>query len=285
MITSDQPYVEEQHTEEQHTERQEETQREHQEESGSDISIDSRDANLLLAIRNISDNLNAQNQKEKDLPEMITTLPLVSQPLPLCEMAQLDQTVQIHEVPPSISIVNEESQLETTKQQVEIQKNDTTVTLVEKEPVTEPDEDEQQKLIKRRKLCEIENKKVSDEDQQVNPPTTSTEIISEPTIPVPDVETRDVDRCYPMWQVDEKLWKEYLKWKRSRKTTHEERKVASTTRKKYFFKQLEENTWIIGDISTLSKFHFICKRSLVFSKRSLLLTKRSFIYIIRSLSK
>ncbi|KAA0047791.1 Ulp1-like peptidase [Cucumis melo var. makuwa] len=194
MITSDQPYVEEQHTEEQHTERQEETQREHQEESGSDISIDSRDANLLLAIRNISDNLNAQNQKEKDLPEMITTLPLVSQPLPLCEMAQLDQTVQIHEVPPSISIVNEESQLETTKQQVEIQKNDTTVTLVEKEPVTEPDEDEQQKLIKRRKLCEIENKKVSDEDQQVNPPTTSTEIISEPTIPVPDVETRDVDR-------------------------------------------------------------------------------------------
>ncbi|KAA0060059.1 MuDRA-like transposase [Cucumis melo var. makuwa] len=60
MTTSDQPYVEEQHTEEQHTEPQEETQREHQEEAGSDISIDSRDANLLLTIRDISDNLNLQ---------------------------------------------------------------------------------------------------------------------------------------------------------------------------------------------------------------------------------
>ncbi|KAA0048756.1 Ulp1-like peptidase [Cucumis melo var. makuwa] len=57
--------------------------KEHQEESGSDISIDGRDADLLLTIRDISDNLNAQSQKEKDLPEMITTLPLVSQPLPL----------------------------------------------------------------------------------------------------------------------------------------------------------------------------------------------------------
>ncbi|KAL0544339.1 hypothetical protein IC582_019452 [Cucumis melo] len=65
MTTSDQPYVEEQHTEEQHTEHQEETQREHQEEAGSDISIDSRDANLLLTIRDISDNLNLQSQKEK----------------------------------------------------------------------------------------------------------------------------------------------------------------------------------------------------------------------------
>ncbi|KAL0553528.1 hypothetical protein IC582_007426 [Cucumis melo] len=106
MITNDQPYVEEQHTE-----HQEETQREHQEEVGSDISIGGRDADLLLTIIDISDNLNAQSQKEKDLPEMITTLPLVSQPLPLCEMVPLDQTVQIHEVPPSILIVNEESQL------------------------------------------------------------------------------------------------------------------------------------------------------------------------------
>ncbi|KAL0544197.1 hypothetical protein IC582_019310 [Cucumis melo] len=93
-------------------------------EFGSDISIDGRDANLLLTIRDISDNLNTQSQKEKDLPEMITTIPLVSQPLPFCEilpslsstlnqpaMAPLDQTVQIHEVPPSIPIVNEESQL------------------------------------------------------------------------------------------------------------------------------------------------------------------------------
>ena len=98
--------------------------REHKEKFGSDISIDGRDADLLLTIRDISDNLNAQSQKEKDLPEMITTLPLVSQPLPLCEilpsssstinqpaMALLDQTIQIHKVPPSISIVNEESQL------------------------------------------------------------------------------------------------------------------------------------------------------------------------------
>ncbi|KAL0560731.1 hypothetical protein IC582_001144 [Cucumis melo] len=33
--------------------------REHQEESGSDISIDGRDADLLMTIRDISDNLNA----------------------------------------------------------------------------------------------------------------------------------------------------------------------------------------------------------------------------------
>ncbi|KAL0544469.1 hypothetical protein IC582_019584 [Cucumis melo] len=120
MMSNDQPYVEEQHTQGHNVE----TQREHQEESGSDVSIDDRDANLLLTIRDISDNLNAQTQKEKYMPEMIPTLPLVSQPLPLCEilpsssstlnqpaMALLDQTVQIHEVPPLISIVNQESQL------------------------------------------------------------------------------------------------------------------------------------------------------------------------------
>ncbi|TYK09796.1 Ulp1-like peptidase [Cucumis melo var. makuwa] len=123
MMSNDQPYVEEQHTQD----RNMETQRKHQKESGGDISIDGRDANLLLTIRDISDNLNAQSQKEKDLPEMIITLPLVSQPLPLCEIlpsssntlnqpavAQLDQTVQIHEVSPSISNVNEESQLQST---------------------------------------------------------------------------------------------------------------------------------------------------------------------------
>ncbi|TYK24221.1 Ulp1-like peptidase [Cucumis melo var. makuwa] len=111
---------------------------------------------------------------------MITTLPLVSQPLPLCEIlpsssstlnqpatTPLDQTVQIHEVPPSISNINEESQLETNE--------------------------DQQQPMKRRKLCKIANKKVPDQDQQVNPPTTSTEIISESTIPVPDVEIIDVD--------------------------------------------------------------------------------------------
>ena len=129
--------------------------------------------------------------------------------------------------------------------------------------------------MKRRKLCKIENKKVQDEDEQRNPPTTSAQIISESTTPVPDVEIREVDRYNPMWQVDPKLWKEYLQWKRSRKTTHEQRKVVSTTRKKDFFRRLEENTWVHGDVSTLPKFHFICKRSLIFSKRSLLLTKRS----------
>ncbi|KAL0544793.1 hypothetical protein IC582_019918 [Cucumis melo] len=114
MMSNDQPYVEEQHTQD----RNVETQRKHQKESGSYISIDGRDADLLLTIRDISDNLNAQSQKEKDLPEMIITLPLVSQPLLLCEIlpsssntlnqpavAQLDQTVQIHEVSPSISNV------------------------------------------------------------------------------------------------------------------------------------------------------------------------------------
>ncbi|KAL4013295.1 hypothetical protein IC575_025460 [Cucumis melo] len=207
-------------------------------ECGSDISIDSRDADLLMTIRDISDNLIAKSHKEKDLPQMITTLPLVCQPLALCEIAPLDQTVHI---------VNEESQLETTKQQVEIRKNDEAVTLVEKELVTVPDKDEQEKPIKRRKLCKIANKKVPDEDEQGNSPTTSTKIISESTIPVLDVEIREVDRYNPMWQVDLKLWKEYLQWKRSRKTTHEERKVVSTTRKKDFFRQLEENTWVLGD--------------------------------------
>ncbi|KAL0560781.1 hypothetical protein IC582_001194 [Cucumis melo] len=57
----------------------------------------------------------------------------------------------------------------------------------------------------------------------------------------------EVDRYNPMWQLDPKLWKEYLQWKRSRKTTHEQKKVVSTTRKKDFFKQLEENTWVHGD--------------------------------------
>ncbi|KAL4017168.1 hypothetical protein IC575_024844 [Cucumis melo] len=204
-------------------------------ESGSDISIDGMDADLLMTIRDISNNLIAKNEKEKDLPQMITTLPLVSRPLALCEMAPLDQTVQI---------VNEESQLETIKQQIEIQKNDEAVTLVEKESVTVPDKDEQEKSIKERKLCKIANKNVPDEDEQGNPPTTSTKIISEFTIPVPDVEIREVDRYNPMWQVDPKLWKAYLQWKRSRKTTHEKRKVVSTTRKKDFFKQ---NTWVLGD--------------------------------------
>ncbi|KAL0544868.1 hypothetical protein IC582_019998 [Cucumis melo] len=207
-------------------------------EYGSDISIDGKDADMLMTIRDISDSLSAKIQKETDLPQMITTLPLVSQPLALCELAPLDQTIQI---------VNEESQLETTKKQVEIQKNDEAVTLVEKEPVTVPDKDEQEKPIKRRKLCKIENKKVQDEDEQGNLLTTSTKIISESTIPVPDVEIREVDRYNPMWQVDPKLWKEYLQWKRSRKTNHEQRKVVSTTRKKDFFRQLEENTWVHGD--------------------------------------
>ena len=167
---------------------------------------------------------------------------------------------------------------ETTKKQVEIKKNDESVTLVEKEPVTVPDKYEQEKPIKRRKLCKIENKKVQDEDEQGNLPTTSTKIISESTIPVTDIEIREVDRYNPMWQVDPKLWKEYLQWKRSRKTTHEQRKVVSTTRKKDFFRQLEENTWVHGDVSTLPK------RSLILTKRSLLLTKRSLLLTKRSLS-
>ncbi|KAA0056075.1 Ulp1-like peptidase [Cucumis melo var. makuwa] len=200
---------------------------EHQEECGSDISIDGRDADLLMTIRDISDSLSHQIQKETDLPQMITTLSFVSQPLALCELAPLDQTVQI----------------ETTKKQVEIKKNDEVVTLVEKEPVTVPDKDEQEKPIKRRKLCKIANKEVQDEDEQGNPPTTSAQIISESTTPVPDVEIREVD-----WKVDPKLWKEYLQWKRSRKTTYEQRKVVSTTRKKDFFRQLEENTWVHGDL-------------------------------------
>ncbi|KAL4010332.1 hypothetical protein IC575_030183 [Cucumis melo] len=207
--------------------------RKHQEECGSDISIDGRDADLLMTIRDISDSLSHQIEKRKDTPQMITTLPFVSQPLAPCELAPLDQTIQI---------VNEESQL------VEIKKNDETVTLVEKEPVTVPDKDEQEKPIKRRKLCKIANKEVQDEDEQGNPPTTSAQIISESTTPVPDVEIREVDTYNSMWKVDPKLWKEYLQWKRSRKTTHEQRKVVSTTRKKDFFRQLEENTWVHGDL-------------------------------------
>ncbi|KAL4018200.1 hypothetical protein IC575_021790 [Cucumis melo] len=226
-------------------------------ECGSDISIDGRDADLLMTIRDISDSLSDKIQKETDLPQMITTLPI-----------------------------------ETTKKQVEIKKNDEAVTLVEKEPVTVPDKDEQEKPIKRRKLCKIENKKVQDEDEQGNPPTTSTQIISESTKPVPYVEIREVDTYNPMWQVDPKLWKEYLQWKRSRKTTHELRKVVSTTRKKDFFRQLEENTWVHGDVSTLPKrwllltkrSRILTKRSLLLTKRSLLLTKQSLLLTKRSLS-
>ncbi|KAA0038210.1 Ulp1-like peptidase [Cucumis melo var. makuwa] len=98
LVQNDNEYV----VQEQHTEHQEETRIEHQQESGSDISIDGRDADLLMTIRDISDNLIAKSEKEKDLLQMITTLPLVSQPLALYEMAPLDQTVQI---------LNEESQL------------------------------------------------------------------------------------------------------------------------------------------------------------------------------
>ncbi|KAA0047742.1 MuDRA-like transposase [Cucumis melo var. makuwa] len=199
--------TEEQHTE-QHTEHHEETQREHQQECGSDISIDGRDADLLMTIRDISDSLSDKIQKETDLPQMITTLPLVSQPLALCELAPLDQTV------------HEESQL-------------------------------------------------IYEDEQGNPSTTSAQIISESTTPVPDVEIREVDRYNPMWQVDPKLWKEYLQWKTSRKTTHEQRKVVSTTRKKDFFRQLEENTWIHGDNKMLHLKH-LCKLSSILHSSFLL---------------
>ena len=96
-------------------------------------------------------------------------------------------------------------------------------------------------------------------DQQVNPPITFTEVILKPTIPVTNVKLRDVDSYDPMWPVDPKLWKPYFSWKRSRKTTNEERTVVFTKRKKEFFKKLEENIWILEDVSTLSKFHFIYK--------------------------
>ena len=46
--------------------------REHQQECGSDISIDGRDADLLMTIRDISDSISHQIQKETDLPQMIT---------------------------------------------------------------------------------------------------------------------------------------------------------------------------------------------------------------------
>ncbi|KAL4014327.1 hypothetical protein IC575_026529 [Cucumis melo] len=142
----------------------------------------------------------------------------------------------------------EETQRKQQKNRLRLKKNDEAVTLVEKEPVTVPDKDEQEKPIKRRKLCKIANKEVQDEDEQGNPPTTSAQIISESSTPVPDVEIREVDTYNPMWKVDTKLWKEYLQWKRSRKTTHEQRKVVSTTSKKDFFRQLEENTWVHGDL-------------------------------------
>ncbi|TYK21983.1 Ulp1-like peptidase [Cucumis melo var. makuwa] len=65
-----------QHTEQQHTKHQEETQREHQQECGSDISIDDKDADLLMTIRDLLDSLSAKIQKETDLPQMITTFHL-----------------------------------------------------------------------------------------------------------------------------------------------------------------------------------------------------------------
>ncbi|KAL4029243.1 hypothetical protein IC575_012470 [Cucumis melo] len=163
-----------------------------------------------------------------------------------------------------------ERQEETQRKQQKQDENDEAITLVEKEPRIVLDKDVEEKPIKRRKLCKIANKEVQHEDEQGNPPTTSAQIISVSTTPVPDVEIREVDPYNPMWKVDPKLWKEYLQWKRSRKTTHEERKVVSTTRKKDFFRQLEENTWVHGDVSTLPK------RSLIFDRRSLLLTNDRF---------
>ena len=62
------------------------TSPQHQEQSGGDISIDGRKAQLLLTIRNITENLDIHSQTKKELPEMINSLPFVSQPLPLCEM-------------------------------------------------------------------------------------------------------------------------------------------------------------------------------------------------------
>lgn len=61
----------------------------HQEQLGSDISIDGRDAHLILTISNIAENMEGHTQTEKGLLEMIENLPLVSQPLPLCEMLPL----------------------------------------------------------------------------------------------------------------------------------------------------------------------------------------------------
>ncbi|TYK06489.1 hypothetical protein E5676_scaffold70G00150 [Cucumis melo var. makuwa] len=143
----------------------------------------------------------------------------------LSEMKQmlerLVQEIQENDQPVTLAEIEKENEQERPKQQIEIQKNDETVTLVENEPVMEKESstinleslleiNEQQRPMKRRKLCKIADKKVPDQDQQVNPPTTSTEIISEPTIPVPDVEINDVDRYDPMLQVDPKLWKAYL---------------------------------------------------------------------------
>ncbi|KAL4017114.1 hypothetical protein IC575_024788 [Cucumis melo] len=72
-------HTEEQPTEEQHTEHQEETQREHQEECGSDISIDGRDADLLMTIRDISNSLSYQNS-ERNKPATNDYYPSICEP-------------------------------------------------------------------------------------------------------------------------------------------------------------------------------------------------------------
>ena len=65
---------------------QKRTPPQHQEQLGSDISIDDKDAHFLLTISTIVENLEVHSQTVKELPEMIENLPLVSQPLPLCEI-------------------------------------------------------------------------------------------------------------------------------------------------------------------------------------------------------
>ena len=57
--------------------------------------------------------------------------------------------------------------------------------------------------------------------------------------------------------------RKYLALRKSKKTRDEERTVVFSFRsviykEGFLFKMLKQNTWLIGDVSTISKFQFIC---------------------------
>ena len=93
--------------------------------------------------------------------------------------------------------------------------------------------------MKRRKLCKIANKKVSDQDQQVNPPTTSTEIISKPTILVPDVEIRDIISLASGWKIMEGI----LRMEKIKKNNSWRKETSLHNQKERFFSKSLKKTY------------------------------------------
>lgn len=69
-------------------------------------------------------------------------------------------------------------------------------------------------------------------------------------VPVPEFPTRTIRSYDPLFPVPDVLWASYRKWRSNPKMKDEERTVVYTFRTKDFFRTLEKNTWILGDVST-----------------------------------